>query len=57
MNKIKFLLKTFSFSELVCIYDLKKQFPKLNNDELYELLKERNPELYKKTENLKEKTK
>ena len=57
MNKIKFLLKTFSLSELVCIYNFKQQFPDLNNDELFELLKERNPELYNKIQNLKENTK
>lgn len=57
MNELKALLKHFSIKELVAIGNFKKQFPDKTNDELYEILKERNPELYAKVEKIKQSTK
>ena len=56
MNELKALLKYFSIKELVAIGNFKKQFPDKTNDELYEILKERNPELYAKVEKIKQST-
>lgn len=57
MNELKALLKYFSIKELVAIGNFKKQFPDKTNEELYEILKERNPELYAKVEKIKQSTK
>lgn len=57
MNELKALLKYFSIKELVAIGNFKKQFPDKSNYELYEILKERNPELYAKVEKIKQSTK
>ena len=57
MNVLKALLKYFSIKELVAIGNFKKQFPDKTNEELYEILKERNPELYAKIEKIKQSTK